>query len=1677
MKRSRIFAMALIAMLLALCAGGAMGEASDDSSVTYELYPVFENKDCREIDEQKYVADFSKGITITFKDLYAKQGELCLVECEDESRLLDAQKEWCENTDWNLGKEFQVALANHAQFEKLSDDVDTVVFHIPGEKIKGKTNYFKVQFKAFDDLNNPDRVIWSGAFYDKGHEVDGAKEIENLTLSLIQLRTADGEWMPDLDMDEAPDKVFVRMTPGLVLDGQEAPAEPMEGEEPVTMPERAIKGWQTEDGAPYVVRAARTVPAEGIMEAPRQYETELIRPGAAIDNGSVDSAPTEPVTGSITEEVIAQADGTEEPPEGTTEEIPEGKEETAEPVEVKPASIVLTADDKEPIQLLSRDRNEAGKWEWKASTGSAVELRAGDYLLTAQPEDADVAFEYALDKQDEWDEEVAAGSTSGTLSVAPDQIYNLRIKPADADEEFAFTLKRKPVVIDGIMIDNRSTDAITAEDHVQKCQLVITGSAEDGATLAWKIRLDDDHQKTGEANWIDERTWKAWIDLGDPIFEDVDGDFTFEIRYVDDGAAVDGTQTPEGSRDSRNISAHTKILKAGLTLSFDEQTETIGGPGDQTQSDQPEETSDQTQPEEKEIVFIGKPDKDRPLKIQYGYGPDEDSWNSLEWTPDSMLSAPGLGIDKVDGTEGAIRISYSAEDAYGNRIEPVSVVVRFVVPIEAKYTIGDAALSANGWINKAGMESGQSLDVNGTAEPGRKIKYCFKVNGAGEPATVDADAEGAWSASLPLGEGIADNTTITFDVNYADQDVGGISTSWTVDLVPPAAPELAIVGEEAPYQLVTGNEATLRVEAGRAADASAEAADTPAADAETAEVPAEDENVTLSSATLNGAPIEGAELLDGSYVFTPESGSYSFTATAEDAAGNASEASIEARATRQIEIACANEGAQNKEAGETLGIADFEDGLQLSIVADSSPKLKAEWTGDNELSGKPIGDVKGSLVIDKGDLSKLKSEDGKPVKIALRVFYDGLDEDKYGGSWERYVDLWPPEVRIEQVLTRSTPYVDPDKDKYFVGEPILAKVSFNEANVEVKANGEMPFARIEEYEEYARYAADMGRTPAEEDFNKEGSAWFVLDHAGAEGKMTISATATDPAGNPVEVDYAYKLNRESSTDKISHEPVKDPITQNSEVTLSGRAKALYRLVYSVGGKPGTKDITMDNAGKWTLTLDRSDLPEGFKDDDVDVVLEYPDDYYNVNNGGDDMTDTVSVPVKLTCKLEWLDQEKPVEGSDSISVVTEPGAAVKLYFVNDGEEELQGELTADKDGLATFALETPLASGTRLSITAEANGNTGRLSLEDGVEMAEEPAQSEAELQASIEQTGRNTLRVHGTGKKGLRVRLKVDGREEPQTLPVDDDGNFVSNEIRVAEGAEKVQLNLSYAGYYGDYCIDRTFDLDTEGPEIELKTGAINDFDGELKLVTEPGAKISITSADGTEVLKEAVAEEEGETVISLDPAQLADREAVRIVATDAAGVPTEKTVEVIKTPERKAVFDEPREGAILDSQGVAPLKGWIVSASDEVPEGLALVIHQGDGSREFKLAVSEDDGEMDAEFLERVGPMKAVKRWRFEPAEPVSLANFAKGELEAEVCRKYDGGEETLAKVGFTSDVDTGRRNNIILICALAAAGLVACLVAVLLLNKRIRRISDGRIDPASGMTRLTERSRQNMK
>lgn len=1621
MKCFRFLIILVIAMVsMMLCSVDAL--AAFNEGIYYQLYPTLSANET--LEEQIYSADFNKNISITFMDLQFKYGQLALISTSfpEQSDRGTPREVWANN-DWNFPKGFVVYENPDGNTDKSvfdwiesSSDIEdndydfskqnncSVTYTIKANALKVfKLDNITIAFLAGNDPSEL-QPVWKGTFYknDSAEKPDNTNEVQNLTLSMLQL-SLDGEtWEATLTPEdgEALETIQARATEGLSIVKEEDFEVKQAGD---VVAKRWIEAWNAEGREePYVLRAVKDDSAKG-------NETVKVVMPESLKKQNESSAPK---TG-----------------------------DDPSPEEREPLVLSLIHEDEEPIRLMEETENG----QMRAVSTEALELNPGDYQLTLQGglQGEEVAFTLSVDGVDGEAQSLVTGEDGLPVKVEPGKRYTLTIANGEEDESASLEWNGRiseSVNIDAVQIvhadDATPFDALETVINIanqnEGDQLVFSGLAQCEVPLAWSLSCGEtvvDSGKTAcEANEAGEEGWKVSIKLDNDPFKDLEGELAFEIHYdVEMDAPAEAGKAAaetEGSlikpQDSCRVKVDTKAPEGYIVFVVGEEIR---------------EASDQ------EItVFERKADQEIEVRIgEIKGGVKEES--AVTWIIGSD-EPEGIKIEEVDS---AIKISYALKDEAGNLGE-VTGSVRVVEPIQIEKQSFEGKQ-----INIACL--GQTIEVSGSAEPGEVIEWRVEIGkgedffiGQEEWQEIQGRDDGAWMAQYMLPEELSNEKELKFEVRYRDEalrDVVGVTEPliWEVDVSSPDAPQLTVMdhtGTET-HELVTGLEYTLLVT-----------------------LPDDDGLVTVESVSmsLNGGAKEEVLLEDDvyTYSFKAQSGQYEFTASVVDEAGNRSEF-----ATTMVEAA--NRIIISNSLGETGALLNAEiltlkDGLEFRILADVGRELVCQCLIDGK--EESVG------VLDKGNehydiaLSALKEynkNNNKPVELELRVYYDGMDREKYEGAQKLSFDLWAPIAPEFEVATTGN-----KRGAFFNGEPIVVRVNNIEEDeiVTVTANDvELEDSSKDEFDELSTMQGGISDAADE-----AGIKYFMLRSAQSDSQV-ITVTVTDEAGNRTQ--SPKTLTRYDETQKIKHSPVNDKITrvEDSSVTVYGNSAIPRYYLVSDDEALGGRKIIVNGNGTWELKLEAKDIPADFEGDVWSFDLKYPNDAYNTDKKGDSMADRVEVPVDVSCKLEWVDE--PKVGDIAIRVLTDPGAIVKLILDDVYDETIE----ADTSGMAEFRLASPIEKDTGVVIQAEDPYGNNAVLDNDG---AGRETVTHALISADFKQKGSKSVDVIGSGEPGYNVMLSVDGVPSGKTT-VDENGEFTLI-ADVSEAQTSIELALSY-GVFEDEPFIRQFEMDRTPPMLSIEPTIISDIGGEVQITSETGATISFTGVDANGVKKDILSKENIQTEqITVTLPKLDGLTRIEVSAVDLFGNETDEpeVLSVTASPRVMAGFDMPAVDAVLDSQGKERVTGWIAMTDASVPDDLSLIIEQqekktvrGFGAEAgVTLYVDDQRLEDDQDFKDRLAEqMDAQHCWRFEYT--LEMSDWSKGSIECSVWN----GEDKLDSRGFVIDVNNRRKVIYIALSCAALVGLAVCLAYVGLLSKRIQRISDGKVDPNSGMSKLTERSK----
>ncbi|WP_375280564.1 Ig-like domain-containing protein [Pseudooctadecabacter sp.] len=135
--------------------------------------------------------------------------------------------------------------------------------------------------------------------------------------------------------------------------------------------------------------------------------------------------------------------------------------------------------------------------------------------------------------------------------------------------------------------------------------------------------------------------------------------------------------------------------------------------------------------------------------------------------------------------------------------------------------------------------------------------------------------------------------------------------------------------------------------------------------------------------------------------------------------------------------------------------------------------------------------------------------------------------------------------------------------------------------------------------------------------------------ADTEGMATMTATATDPAGNvavitdTVEID-TY-VNNLTTADPVEGDNIVNRAEAEDGVTLTGtvEAESTVMVTFASSGGTITREATVDAAGNWSVTYDGAEIPAG--EYDANITIAATDQHGNT----DSITDTFRVDTVAT----------------------------------------------------------------------------------------------------------------------------------------------------------------------------------------------------------------------------------------------------------------------------------------------------------------------------------------------------------------------------------------------------------------------------------------------------------------
>ncbi|MBO9624080.1 MAG: BapA prefix-like domain-containing protein [Sphingomonas sp.] len=825
----------------------------------------------------------------------------------------------------------------------------------------------------------------------------------------------------------------------------------------------------------------------------------------------------------------------------------------------------------------------------------------------------------------------------------------------------------------------------------------------------------------------------------------------------------------------------------------------------------------------------------------------------------------------ADGTT----VNATAADAAGNVSAPATTVVDAAAPAAPVIAPTDGT------------------EVSGTAEPGATVTL---TDASGNVIGADvADGSGNWSVTpaAPL----ADGTTVSATATDAAGNTSA-PDSETVDAVAPAAPVLdptngtQISGTAEPGATVTVTDGSGNVIGTDVADGSGNWSVTPAApladgtvvnatatdpagntsapDSETVDAVAPAAPVI---APTDGSPVTGTAEPNTSVTLTDGAGNVIASGIPVDGSGNWSYTPVSPLANGTIVNATATDAAGNTSAPDTETVDAAAPPAPTIAPTDGSPV-----TGTAEPN------------------TSITLTDGAGAVIASGIPVDGA------GNWT-YTPASPlaDGVTVHATATDAAGNVSAPAtavvDAVAPAAPVIAPTD----GTEVSGTAE-PGATVT--------VTDASGNVIGTDVADGSGNWSVTPAAPLADGTTVSATATDPAGNTSGPDT-------ETVDAVA--PAAPVIAPTDGAAVSGTAEpgATVTVTDASGNVIGA-DVA-DGAGNWAVTP-ASPLADGT------VVSATATDAAGNTSGPDTETVDASAPAAPVIA--------PTNGTE-VSGTAEAGATVT---VTDGSGNLIGTDVADGSGNWSVTPASPLADGTVVSATqTDAAGNVSGPDTET--------VDAVAPGAPVIAPT--NGTEVSGTAEPGATVTVTDGSGTVIGTDVADGSGNWsVTPGTPLADGTTVSATATDAAGNISGPDTETVDALAPTAPVLDPSNGTV------LEGTAEPGATVTLTQADGTPI---GTATADGSGNWAFTPVTpLPDGTQVNATATDAAGNTSGPASTTVDSAPPAAPTIDPSNGSVITG-GSEPGADILIVYANGTPIGQATADGAGDWT--FTPATPLPDG------------------------------------------------------------------------------------------------------------------------
>ena len=771
--------------------------------------------------------------------------------------------------------------------------------------------------------------------------------------------------------------------------------------------------------------------------------------------------------------------------------------------------------------------------------------------------------------------------------------------------------------------------------------------------------------------------------------------------------------------------------------------------------------------------------------------------------------------------------------------------------------------------------------LKGTAEAGATVKI---YDNATLLNSVTADEHGNWSytPTTALAQGLH-NLTVT-----ATDAKGNVSPeaafSLTVDSIAPQAPTITLVSDD--FAPVSGS------------------------------VPnngfTNDRTPTISGTGEPGSVVtlfDGATALttftvgvSGTWSYTPSTlidSTHRFTVSATDAAGNTTAPSAEYVITIDITAPSAPtiDGAVDNVGTVTATLANN------SATDDTLPQFNGSGPAGSTVTLYDGPTAIGSIVVDgdgKWSIIPTQPLSEGPHTITA-VATDAAGNASPAASFNLTVDTTPPvapSITNAQGEVGGIPATVTNGGSTQNGTPTLTGSGEVGATIKIYDNG--------------------GSTPIGSVTVPAGGIWtFTPSPALAEGSHSLTAVATDPAGNVGLPSAGFTLNVDSTPPAAPGTPTvtDDHAPVVGTVSNGGSTNDTTPTFSGTGGTAGDKIEVFNGSTKLGETTVRADGSWGFT-----PTTPLTEQVYNVTVKETDAAGNVSPPsAAITFTVDTTASAAPVivNADDNVGAVQQPlfsnavtddntptfhgtGANGDIITLYNGTTVLGSTTVVGTNW--TITLTSPLPNGA-LEITATATDAAGNLSPLSAIfnltvdntpltaPVVTEIADDVGVITTSLvngSYTDDTSPVFSGTGKPGSTITVLDNGTPvvtSPPIVTVAPDGTW-SFTTTLPTGVSDHTFTFSASDATGNTAVSPnpiTLHVDTLPPDAPLVSSA--DPNGTLVNGTaEPGSTVIIRDANTHAVLGRGLADSTtGTFSVTISPAQTTAEE-LEAIAQDAAG-------------------------------------------------------------------------------------------------------------------------------------------------------------------------------------------------